>query len=640
MSSRSPFRLEIAPLTPLFGRSDPLFSYASPEPIPVGSVVSIPFGRRQLLGVVMHSAPMRVRRPPWMKEVVSVKFPHWLAPEQLRFAETLATDCFAPLGLVLKHFVPLTRPPKKSVSRAFPVPRHRRPRKKRAEQTTMLAYPSEAALTEAVVQRLAAEVQPGNQALFLVPETLAAEAWATRLRDTLPTLRIASLTSRATASEILQVFIAARSGEADIVVGTRQALFLPWQHLVSITVLDPENRVSYVQWEMTPHYDTVRAAASLADIHGATLATVTTAPGIAFFASHQNRRGGNGASIAIERPGTLDIVDLRLRDARPKKTDALSPVARRHIETTDKKGVGMLILTAQRGLSRFSLCARCRRLFRCPRCASTLGEKEGGTYRCRSCRYVSPLFPSCPTCGHGHFEAFGAGTEQVARELRRLHLKLPVTVIDSDTLSTKKGFQGAVRAIADPVPKIWVATYDAARNLPLPPLGLVVMIEPDNGLSYPDYQASERLWVEERRFASKLSSSGTLCVQTFEGEARQWKLWPMESPETTAETLLAERRVLRYPPVTSLWLLVCPGSRRESSREQAARLANALRETLKDIASSDVSPPFFPSHANKKTARVLVRLPAQSPLPDRARALLIAAAREVHIHTNPWSLNL
>jgi primosomal protein N' (replication factor Y) len=256
------YRIEVVPLTPLFGRRDPRFSYASPTPLPPGSLVSISFGRRTLTGVTLGSARLPGPVPEWMKYVGVTLLPSWLTADQIALAWGLSERLYTPLGIVLKLFFPLQRKPRTTQLTAEslaadalaqatqPIRKAVRQKKRTHLSSLMEAVPSDTRLLARLIALGGQAVKKQKLLCLLVPEVLSAELYAKRLQAALPQARIRCLSSRRTPKEQYEIFQAIRSQALDIVVGTRQAVFAPYVSLGSIVIIDSEKQLSYSQWEM------------------------------------------------------------------------------------------------------------------------------------------------------------------------------------------------------------------------------------------------------------------------------------------------------------------------------------------------------------------------------------------------------
>ncbi len=644
MPKHSPllYRVEVVPLTPLFGRRDPRFSYASREPVAPGSLVSISFGRRTLTGVTLTSDRLPGPMPTWMKFIGPTILAGWLTPAQITLAWELSDRLYTPLGIVFKLFFPLQHKPRepKTGPPSIATTQKNNSRQKRKKvspswSTVMEGVSSETQLFERLIKF-------GNKALkekkllcILVPEILAAEWYAQKIQRALPEAIVSCLTSQRTSKEQYLIFQAIRTGALDIVIGTRQTVFAPFIDLSAIIIIDAEKQLSYTQWEMAPRYDAVEIAESLARQRAIPFVCLSVAPGIAYFLPETQSRG---TPFTFTKEKTLKPIDLRRTSPRNGTPQPLSPDLLEALRATNTTQESTLILVQQRGLARFSLCAKCQMPLRCPHCATALSEAVGGHFRCLSCGYQTPLFPSCVQCGHMHFKSFGAGTQSIVRALERSGFPQRILTIDRDTQTKKSNFQTLAKALTqlDEKPAIIVATYESAYSLPFPPLGLIALIEPDQGLFYPDFQSEERLWRELRRFGGKLKRGGSLLIQTFEPESAFWTTWIKQSLTKTAAELLEERRLLHYPPYYRLIQLECYPTKEHSSAFIAERTETQL-QALK-LSLVEILPKYLPFN-KKNRYHILIRLPRDLHLPEELHHFLGTLDHSVHVTLNPLSLH-
>lgn len=644
-ASPSLYRIDVVPLTPLYGRRDPRFSYASPVPIPAGSLVSISFGKRMLTGVVLASGKLPGPVPDWMKFVGPIILPGWLTESQIALAWQESDRLYTPLGIVFKLFFPLLRKPRGEKTILSEETDSGTPKKSRTKSRgtvgpsggpTIVGIKNDAALLGQLKKLGEKARQEKALLLILVPEVLSAELYREKLSALFPDLRIETLSSRRTDREIYFVHEAIRHNALDIVVGTRQAVFAPFGRLSAIAIVDAERRVSYVQWEMAPRYDAVSIAESLAKTHAVPCLKLSVAPGIEYFASDIPIKK-TGTPFAFSSAHELVPIDLRKTYRRNKTADPLSPDLVAAIRQARKKKESVLILVKQRGVSRFSLCAKCHVPQRCPKCSAILSEAKDGRFRCLACSYRSGLFPACASCGYMHFKSFGAGSQAIERALQREGLADRPIRIDRDAQSLKQGFQELINELSNPQnPIVVIATSDSAYSLPLPPLGLIALIEPDQSLFYPDFESEERLWRELRRFGGKLMPGGKLLVQTFEPENAYWNAWIRSALSMTAEGLLDERRLLRYPPYYRLIQLDCHPTKGLTSLEVATVAEEALRKLA--LTEVEILPKYLP-FSRKNRYHILIRYPQDGDFPSSLHTCLTALDPSVHIMVNPLSLH-
>lgn len=639
MAKTSPlYRLEVVPLVPLFGKRDPRFSYASTEPVINGSLVKISFGKRDITGVTLDCQPLPGPMPNWMKMVGTTILPGFLTPEQIAIAESMSDTLFTPLNIVLKQFFPMQHLPREQKkipnekwSSNTKVKRVVSSKKSPHGGMFYEGIASESALLDRVLSIALETIHTRKQLLLLLPEVLAAELYALKMKALQPEWNIVILSSAHTARETFLAYESIRLGEASIIIGTRQAVFAPFAQLGNIIVLDGEKRLSYAQWEMTPRYDALEIARFIAEERQIPLYKLSIAPGLSYFLTPKPI----GKPFRFSSKHDLAIIDMRLGYHKRQANQALSLELIRAIRETTERHESILILVKQRGLTRFSLCAKCQTVLRCPKCQTALTEMKSGSYHCLSCSYRSPLFPSCTNCGEMQFKSYGAGTEAVARELTR-ETKGGVIVLDRDAQTHKADFEHLVSVLSQSSSIRLVSTYEAAESLPLESFGLIALVEPDQGLFYPDYEAEERLWRTLHRFGGKLAKGGKLFVQTFEPESRHWTSYVRTATNEIAKEFLEERRVLHYPPYYHFIQLECNATDKESSLSIAEKVEAKIQGLGlgKDI---EVLPKFLP-FGRKNRYHILIRYRVEQSLPHELCTLFQTLDQTVKITHNPVSL--
>ncbi|MEI9966969.1 MAG: hypothetical protein WDN67_05120 [Candidatus Moraniibacteriota bacterium] len=370
------FLLEVAPLVPLPGAREPVFTYTSEVSVPKGSVVSISFGRRQLEGVVISSR--RNKNAPKsqgvkLKKIDSVLEPKALTVKQVRLAEALGSEYFTPLGKTLGHFwMPRVKARKQeafSETSAKLIPsaeekKHiaswRKGRKPffldMAQTDNIWRWP--ALLTDRVLTEK-------KQTLILVPELTLLDPLSRFFREFFPGEMLATIGSTLSPGLLSENWERIRNGEARIILATRQGLFAPFQDL-GLIIVTYEEDMSYKEWHQAPRYHAKRVASLLAEEHDARLVLASPTGSLESFWGLAQK---NFLPFLPENKGVsmhhLEIVNLR--EERYRKN--FSPFSRRLEEAvgqTIAEHKQVLLGVSRSGMSRFSICTHCRTLLRCP----------------------------------------------------------------------------------------------------------------------------------------------------------------------------------------------------------------------------------------------------------------------------------
>ncbi len=641
------YQFEIAPLMSLPLSRSPLFSYQSSEEIALGSLVKIPFGKQFLDGVVFASKPLRMRTPHWMKSPKHVIHPALLTPQQLALAENISHDTYTPLGIVLKHFV--VRPPNKISSDAqdevleSPSPTRATLTKREHAllRSFLKAQPGKPILWKnqpyrhlnVLVKLLHTIVKKDGQVLMLVPEVALAKWWYETLSSYFEKVLLTEIHSRLTPATLKQHWWRIRAGRAQIIIGTRQALFAPFQNLGLILQLDAEDEVSYSQWEMSPRYQTHLVAQQMSILHQATFLLVTPTPSLTL--DHWVYQQYTIPPQKSKKSEHL-LVNLRIL-FKPGKDLALTPDLLAAMKQTLSKNEKVFLIARQQGLASFSLCLQCKQVLRCPQCTRTLTPISGGIFFCFNGHYRTSAFPSCPHCGGLQFKNIGSGTEKIESLVQRYFPSY--RVIRLDTKATKRAVD-----LTRLIQKIQIGNYDILIGtshhtlLPsLPETGLVAMIEADTALSFPDFRSEERLaghLVRASLFVQD-NPGGKVLLQTFSPEQAVFEEFVAQNTATTKKRLFEERTLLSYPPVGRFIRLDCIG------KSTTEALQKSL-EITKELAHLGLPFVVKPIQSTKKIfsrrSSLLLRFPKREPLPKILHQFFLVHSKDFIVEIDPLHL--
>lgn len=655
------YQLEIAPLVILPLTRSPFFSYVALTAVPPGSLVTIPFGKQSIQGVVFQTRALETPPPRWLKRITAVEVPVCLTGRQRTLAEFVSTEYYTPLGRTLVHFLPRrSRTRKKSVP---PVPKRTvMPRATREEKGLIAAYRdpdsvarpgyldvsglSDPVRTYALLAQEARRAK--RQTLLLVPEIPLILPLVEAFRLAFPDKEIAVLHSQLSAGVFFEQWEKVRSGAARIVIATRQGLFAPFADLGAIIVTEEQDE-SYKQWDMSPRYDARRVAAFLAEQHAARLTFASPTPSVE---SVQAIRTERFQTLIPLRPrpklaGQVAIVNLRLERYR-KNYSALSEPLTAAIRSALSARRQVLLYIHRQGTSAFSVCESCRNIFRCPDCGHALIGTKEGHYRCPACAYRSRLFPNCPTCGHLAFRNVGFGTERVEREVRRLFPGARALRMDGSTMHQAHAAERVFEKLRADDVDILIGTQMALKGIGLSKPAVVGIIDADSLLSFPDFRGDERLFHIIARAVGQVAATRSheaaepgVFVQTFHPESAFFQRLAGLDEAALWDLQLKERESLGYPPFTRLLRVTCQAASEVSVRNEFGKIRESLLRDIPKESLIRISPPLPSRFLKRKQvyeSLVLIRVPVSESLPPAIVARLRSLGRQCQIDVDPLTL--
>lgn len=433
----------------------------------------------------------------------------------------------------------------------------------------LLFGPPASGKTEVYLRAARRALEAGGDALLLEPEiSLLPQLW-TRAQNALspvepwPRLYFGEMPP----GERWRTWEDALRGRARAAVGTRSAAFLPFGRL-SLFVLDEEHEPAYKE-EMAPHYHAREVGELRAAAEGAVLLLGSATPAVETFF-----RAERGDYRLLQLPGRVVGEGPEVRAVPLPRDGVIAEPLREAMERHLAAGRQVLLFLNRIGFFTGAACRDCGAVLRCPRCEVALvfhlAEK---TFRCHACGEAFPR-PRCPRCGGQRFRLFGAGTERVEHEARRLFPRARVARLDSETAPRRAEILGALAAGAI---DILVGTQMVGKGLDFPRIALVGVINADGLLSAPDFRAGERtfqLLVAAAGRAGRGEERGEVIVQTDNPDHYAIAHALRGDYRGLYEAEISFRRGLRYPPFARLVRLLFAG---KGARGQAEKYGELLR---------------------------------------------------------------
>lgn len=344
--------------------------------------------------------------------------------------------------------------------------------------------------TEVYLQLIRETLAAGRQALVLIPEINLGPQTLARFERRF-NARIALLHSALTDRERLDAWLAARDGEADIVIGTRSALFTPLKR-PGLIIVDEEHDASYKQQDGL-RYHARDLALVRARLENVPILLGSATP--ALESLHNAQAGRYGLLRLTQRAGGAHPPKFIRLDVKSMPLDAgLSRPLQQAIGDTLAAGQQVLVFLNRRGFAPTLLCHDCGWISQCPRCDARMTVHQGsGELRCHHCDHRQRPPMNCPQCGKLDLRPVGAGTERAEERLRILFPNHPVLRIDRDSTSRKHAMRDLFATINSGEPCILVGTQMLAKGHHFPRVTLVAILDADGGLFSADFRASERM---------------------------------------------------------------------------------------------------------------------------------------------------
>ena len=475
--------------------------------------------------------------------------------------------------------------------------------------------------TEVYLRLIEAVLRRGRQALVLAPEIHLTPQLTERFRRRFPAARLVSLHSALSDGERSANWLACLNGGADIVLGTRLAVFAPLQRL-GLIVVDEEHDPSYKQMEGL-RYSARDVAVWRARQAGVPVVLGSATPALETWLNAQ--QGRYRRLDLPERAGAAALPEIRLIDTRADRPrQGLSAALLAALEENLSRGAQSLVFINRRGYAPTLFCNACGHVTPCPRCAAhlVLHRQEGGfRLQCHHCGLTRPPPPSCPECGALDLRASGQGTQRLEETLAERFPEARILRVDRDSVARKGRFAAVREAMHEGEVDILVGTQILAKGHDFPRLTLVGVVGADGALLSADYRAGERLFAQLMQVAGRAGRAnepGRVLVQTAYPRHPLYQALVRHDYPAYAARALAERRAAEFPPYVRQAMLRVDARSDEAAQAflEAAR-AQAL-ELAQGVTVFDPAPALLARVANRSRWQLL----AQSRSRSRLQAFL------------------
>ncbi len=492
--------------------------------------------------------------------------------------------------------------------------------------------------TEVYLYCVAQALARGRQALMLVPEINLTPQLAEALARRFPGARVVTLTSALAANVRAERWLAAQAGEADVVLGTRLAVFAPLPSL-GLVIVDEEHDPSFKQQEG------LRYSARDLAVYRAHAASVPVVLGSATPSLESWAHAQSGRYRLLEmrdraRPGSR-LPEVRLVDTRADRAvDGLSAALADAIRSRLGRGEQSLVFLNRRGYAPVLACGACGWTAGCPRCAAHLVlHTADRRLRCHHCGRDEPIPRHCPTCGNVDLAAFGRGTQRLEETLAERFPGAGLLRIDSDSTRAKGRWAAMRGAIVAGRAQILLGTQILAKGHDFPGVTLVGVVNADAALVAADYRAPERLFAQLYQVAGRAGRAqapGEVLIQTRFPEHPLYQALVRHEFAPFAEAQLAERRDAGFPPFVHEAVLRAESDAMSSALDFLERARAEAPERGDAVTLFDPVPMSLARLAGRARAQVLAqarsRRALQAFLGEWSRTLYGLRAGKVRWH--------
>lgn len=410
-------------------------------------------------------------------------------------------------------------------------------------------------------------INEGRQVIVMVPEIALTPQMMSIFKGRYGN-EVAIFHSALSAGERKDEYRRAANGEVKIVVGTRSAVFAPFNNL-GLIVIDEEQEHTYKS-ESSPRYHTKDVAKFRAANHNALLLLSSATPSIESYSNAV--RGAYSLHTLAERYGSAVLPDVTVVDMKKDKQSgnkyAISSELLEALEKNLNDKKQSILLINRRGYNTFAACDSCGSVITCPSCSISMTyHSANNRLMCHYCGYSAPFMNTCPDCGKNDVRYSGFGTQKIEKEIEELLPEARVLRMDTDSTSSRQEFEKGLSDFSDGKYDIMLGTQMVAKGLDFEKVTLVGVISADQQLNNDDFRSEEKtfdLLTQVVGRAGRGENKGTAIIQTMTPENHIIRLAQKQDYNTFYENEIIIRKTMLYPPYCDL-CSVCFISENENS---------------------------------------------------------------------------
>ena len=494
--------------------------------------------------------------------------------------------------------------------------------------------------TEIYLQAIADVLLQGKQVLVLVPEISLTPQTLRRFERRF-NREIAVFHSGLSDSQRLKAWLRARNGKADIIIGTRSAIFTPLAR-PGLIIIDEEHDASYKQ------QDGFRYSGRDIAIYRAKQLDIPVILGTATpsLESLNNALAGRYQYLKLtERAGGATqpdyfLLDLKGQELNDGFSSDLIDIIRSHLGNNNQ----VLIFLNRRGFAPILLCRDCGWIATCPRCDSSYTlHRNPPRLSCHHCESQKIVVQKCTECGSSELAAMGQGTEKTEQTVRTLFPKTPVYRIDRDSTRNREVLHSIIDKVSSAQPCILVGTQMISKGHHFPNVTLVAVLDSDGGLFSADFRGQEQMGQLLTQVAGRAGrgvSQGEVVIQTYNSTHPTLLSLIRQGYGPFARTLLEERKLGQLPPFSFMALVRAEASNQSLPVKFLQDVVNAVTVGVTNLFVIGPMPSPMEKRAGLFRMQIIIQADKRSSVQQYLAMLLPIIESHSHNRKVRWSVDV
>lgn len=439
--------------------------------------------------------------------------------------------------------------------------------------------------THIYLEKIEETVSTGQNVLFLLPEISLTKQIVQRLEKKYGR-ELGFYHQKLTDFERVEVWRKIRNNELKVIIGTRNALFLPYQN-VGLVVVDEEHDSAYRPREVSPYFNAKDAAQVLSKFYNAHVILGSATPSVESYYLAQKEKlqyiflGERFGNVNLPK---FELINFKEQQDLKKVSGNFSLQLIDEIKKELESRKQIMILHNRRGYSNVIECEGCGYVNYCSNCDVVMTfHKFSNEMKCHYCGQKSAKPKVCPKCHSEKLNERGVGVEQIHEEVSNLFQESEVDRMDVDSMRRKFAYEKLYEKIEGGETDIIVGTQMISKGLDFDNIELVAIPKADSMLYVQDFRAEERafqLITQVSGRAGRTSGNGKVLIQTYNPDHSVFQLIKENNQSQIYKHFLEERRKFHYPPFVKMIMIELKHRREEKVNRSAQFLGSILRKYL------------------------------------------------------------
>lgn len=439
--------------------------------------------------------------------------------------------------------------------------------------------------TEVFLELIEYVLSQGMESVFLVPEIALTPQTIARVKNRFGNI-VGVFHSQLSEGEKYDVFREVKNGNIRVVIGTRSAIFLPFDSL-GLIIIDEEHDFSYKS-EKTPKYDAIEVARYKAFKSNVAVVLGSATPSVP---DYYNAKNGDYELLELNKRANnnlmpeISIVDMR-KELHSGNSSPLSKELVAKMDLELKKGNQVILFLNKRGYANFMECKDCGHVFKCKNCDITLtNHKSLKKGICHYCGYEEHIPERCPKCNMTNIGSVGVGTEKIEELVSNLFPNHKTLRMDRDSTKKKNGVQKILEKFNKGEADILIGTQMLSKGHDFANVTLVGIISADLMLNFPDFKSYEQtfqLITQVSGRAGRGEKLGQVVLQTYNTEHFAIRSAANYDFKGFYETEIKLRKTFGYEPFNSIIRVVFANSDESVAKENSFRFRDTLKYLMEE----------------------------------------------------------